>query len=162
METTVTTARAAEIVGIGYEGLRSYLKRGLLGRSGVLIPMVGKDTTAPDLSTVRASWKRFGFTDLCLMRLAKQLIEMGLTYDQANSVVSQDGLRQLFRTGSPSIDAALVCSPPYHYYWVFKGDERRHLLDRLSEIGDSAILINLGATATHVSRQLSENLDPAQ
>lgn len=38
MDTTVTTARAAEIVGIGYEGLRSYLKRGLLGRSGVLIP----------------------------------------------------------------------------------------------------------------------------
>ncbi|MCO7468700.1 hypothetical protein NJG16_01290 [Stenotrophomonas maltophilia] len=162
MDTTVTTARAAEIVGIGYEGLRSYLKRGLLGRSGVLIPMVGKDAAAPDLSTVRASWKRFGFTDLCLMRLAKQLIEMGLTYDQANSVVSQEGLRRLFRTGSPSIDAALVCSPPYHDYWVFKGDERRHLLDRLSEIGDAAILINLGATATHVWRQLSDDLDPVQ
>jgi hypothetical protein len=40
MERTVTTAKAAEIVSIGYEGLRSYLKRGLLGSSGLLAPFV--------------------------------------------------------------------------------------------------------------------------
>lgn len=64
-------------------------------------PDGGQRRAAPDLSTVRASWKRFGFTDLCLMRLAKQLIEMGLTYDQANSLVSQEGLRRLPTTSSP-------------------------------------------------------------
>lgn len=161
MGSTVTTSRAAKIVGIGYEGLRSYLKRGLLGRSGVLAPFVGKDAPAPDLSVVRASWKRFGFTDLCLMHLAKQLIDMGLTFDQANSIVSRDEMRPLFREGVHKADALVMCWPPYHDYILFEGEERRHLPDRLDETNGTAILIELNAIAKAVTSKLQETDDEA-
>lgn len=154
MSTTVTTANAAEIVGIGYEGLRSYLKRGLLGRSGVLLPFVGQNTPAPDQSTIRSTWKRFGFTDLCLMRLAKQLIELGLTFEQANSVVSREDMRPLFREQAPIIEAILMCWPPHYDFTVFSGDDLQHMLKQLADARDVAILVNLGITAAHVRNAL--------
>jgi len=153
METTVTTARAAEVLGIGYEGLRSYLKRGILGSSGVMLPFVGRDTPAPDLSAVRATWKRFGFTDLCLMRLAKQLIGMGLTFDQANSLVSREEMRRLFQEGTPARDTILVCWPPHFDFDLFETTDEK-ISRVLRGIGDSAILIKLNAIADHVSQQL--------
>ncbi len=64
MELTVTLARAAEIIGTGYEDLLSDLKRGLLGSSGVIPPFVGPSVATPDLRSVRATWKRVGITDL--------------------------------------------------------------------------------------------------
>lgn len=157
MEATVTTSVAAKIVGIGYEGLRSYLKRGLLGRSGIMIPLVGKGASAPDVSSVRATWKRFGFTDLCLMHLAKQLIEMGLTFDQANSIVSKEDLRPLFRGGIQHLDALVMTWPPYQDYILFRGEERRHLPDRLAEFNGTAILIDLRSIAESVTFKLQEN-----
>ncbi|WP_355584988.1 hypothetical protein [Xanthomonas cannabis] len=153
MDTTVTTARAAEVVGIGYEGLRSYLKRGLLGRSGVMPPFVGRDTPAPDLSAVRSTWKRFGFTDLCLMRLAKQLIGMGLTFDQANSIVSREDMRRLFREGAPARDTMLVCWPPHFDFTLFETTDE-NVSNGLHDIGDSAVLIKLKVIAEHVSQQM--------
>ncbi|AZR35904.1 hypothetical protein ABFU18_12860 [Xanthomonas campestris pv. campestris] len=153
MEITVTTARAAEILGIGYEGLRSYLKRGLLGSSGVMLPFVGRDAPAPDLSAVRATWKRFGFTDLCLMRLAKQLIGMGLTFEQANSLISREEMRRLFRKGAPAPDTMLVCWPP-HFDFALLETKNSEISKGLQGVGDSAILIKLNAIADHVSQQL--------
>lgn len=52
----VSSAQAAEIVGIGYEGFRSYLKRGLLGRVGMLpgFHRAGADTR--DDPAPRAKW----------------------------------------------------------------------------------------------------------
>ncbi len=41
----VSSARAAEIVGIGYEGFRSYLKRGLLDVSGCCLAFIGQELT---------------------------------------------------------------------------------------------------------------------
>lgn len=162
MRSTVTTSLAAKIVGIGYEGLRSYLKRGLLGSSGVMPPFMGKDVPAPDLSVVRATWKRFGFTDLCLIYLAKQLIDMGLTFDQANSIVSNHKMRPLFQEGASKKDALVMCWPPYHQYIVFKGEERRHLADRLDETDGTAILIELNAIAKTVTSKLLETEGEAQ
>jgi len=161
MEATVTTSVAAKIVGIGYEGLRSYLKRGLLGRSGVMIPLVGMSASAPDINSVRATWKRFGFTDLCLMHLAKQLIEMGLTFDQANSIVSREDMRPLFRGGIQGLDALVMTWPPYQDYILFKGEDRRHLSDRLAEANGTAILIDLRAIAESVTFKLHENCPDA-
>ncbi|WP_158684115.1 hypothetical protein [Stenotrophomonas sp. MYb57] len=162
MGSTVTTSRAAKIVGIGYEGLRSYLKRGLLGGSGVMPPFVGKNAPAPDLSVVRATWKRFGFTDLCLMHLAKQLIDMGLTFDQANSVVSNEKMRPLFREGALKENALVMCWPPYHDFIVFEGEERRKLPDWLRETNGTAILIELNAIAKAVTSKLQDTDGEAQ
>lgn len=156
MQTTVTTSRAAAIIGIGYEGLRSYLKRGLLGRSGLMLPLVSKSSPAPDQSAVRASWKRFGFTDLCLMRLAKQLVDMGLSFDQANSIVSNEEMRALFREGSVTTDAVVMCWPPFQEYMVFVGEERRYLADHLAQANGTALVIELKAIAQTVTSKLKE------
>ncbi|MRF50185.1 hypothetical protein GIJ70_06025 [Stenotrophomonas sp. MY15] len=156
MQTAVTTSRAAAIIGIGYEGLRSYLKRGLLGRSGLIPPLVSKDSPAPDQSAARASWKRFGFTDLCLMRLAKQLIDMGLSFDQANSIVSNEEMRSFFREGSVTPDAVVMCWPPFQEYIVFVGEERRYLADHLAQANGTALVIELKAIAHTVTSKLKE------
>ncbi|WP_369969254.1 hypothetical protein AB8E26_01410 [Stenotrophomonas rhizophila] len=156
MQTAVTTSRAAAIIGIGYEGLRSYLKRGLLGKSGLMPPLVSKDSPAPDQSAVRASWKRFGFTDLCLMRLAKQLVDMGLSFDQANSIVSNEEMRALFREGSATTDAVVMCWPPFQEYMVFVGEERRYLADHLAQANGTALVIELKAIAQTVTSKLKE------
>jgi hypothetical protein len=156
MATTVTTAKAAQVIGIGYEGLRSYLKRGLLGSSGFLPPLVGRDAAAPDLTNVRSTWKRFGFTDLCLMRLAKQLIDLGLNFEQANTLVSHEGLRPLFREQAEITDAVLMCWPPHYDFILFKRDDLHLLPLRLDDVGNSALVIKLDATAKHTRTALND------
>lgn len=154
MRETVTTAKAAEIVAIGYEGLRSYLKRGLLGSSGLMPPFVGGDAPAPDLSRARAEWKRFGFVDLCLMRLAKQMIDIGLSFDQANAVVSNSALRKVFAYEHNITGATLIAWPPFYDFIVFVGDDLQSLPKRLAEVGDIAIVLQLDRTATYVRSRL--------
>ncbi|MFK0209182.1 hypothetical protein [Agrobacterium sp. NPDC090283] len=156
MEPTVTTARAAEIISIGYEGLRSYLKRGLLGSSGILVPFVHRDSPAPDLSSVRAKWKRFGFVDLCLMRLAKQLIDLGLSFDQANSIVSCENTRDVFKQENIA-GAALLASPPFYDFIVFSGDDLNHLPARLAEVGDVAVLVQLDRIRDYVRAEFERD-----
>lgn len=46
------------------------------------------------------------------MRLAKQLIDLGLTFDQANSVISRSDIRPAFRELEPATDALLMTWPP--------------------------------------------------
>ncbi|MEE3503902.1 hypothetical protein [Acidiphilium acidophilum] len=154
MEQTVTTAKAAEIVAIGYEGLRSYLKRGLLGSSGVMAPFVHQDSPAPDLSRVRAKWKRFGLVDLCLMRLAKQLIDLGLSFEKANGIASRDDVRKVFARDPGSAGTTLMAWPPYYDFILFAGDDLRHLPDRLAEAGDVALLVQLDRIAEHVRSEI--------
>jgi hypothetical protein len=137
MEPTVTTARAAEIVSIGYEGLRSYLKRGLLGSGGLMAPFVHRDAPAPDLSRARAKWTRFGVVDLCLIRLAKQLIDLGLSFRAYSHPRGLPG-------------ATLMTWPPHYDFIVFAGDDLRHLPNRLGEAGDVAVLVQLDRIADHV------------
>jgi len=154
MEQTVTTAKAAEIVAIGYEGLRSYLKRGLLGSSGLMAPFVHRDSPAPDLSRVRVKWKRFGLVDLCLMRLAKQLIDLGLSFEQANGIASRDDVRKVFARDPRAAGTTLMAWPPYYDFILFAGDDLRHLPDRLAEAGDVALLVQLDRIAEHVRSEI--------
>jgi len=154
VEQTVTTAKAAEIVDIGYEGLRSYLKRGLLSSSGLIAPFVHPRSPAPDLSSVRAKWKRFGVVDLCLMRLAKQLIDLGLSFEQANGIASRDDVRKVFSRDSSAAGTTLMAWPPYYDFILFAGDDLRHLPDRLAETGDVALLVQLDRIAEHVRSEI--------
>lgn len=158
MEPTVTTAKAAEIVDIGYEGLRSYLKRGLLGRSGILLPLVASDAPAPDLSNARAKWKRFGYTDLCLIRLAKQLIDLGLSFDQANGIASNEDVRRIFNARRSEGNSVLLAWPPYFDFIVFRQEDLRYLPDRLTEAGDSAVLVQVGRTRQQVRAAFDQAL----
>lgn len=84
----VTSARAAEIVGVGYEGFRSYLKRGLLGRVGMLPSFHAPGSATTDDPAPRSGWKTFSMADLCLMRIAKMLMDSGFSFVSANAVVS--------------------------------------------------------------------------
>lgn len=129
---TVTTEVAAKIVGIGYEGLRSYLKRGLLGTSGLLTPFVGRDTEAPDPAP-RAKWRRFGVVDLCLLRLAKQLMDAGLAFTAANTIASNPEVRRLFQGCRPS-DALILTWHPFGDFITFDKESLAHLPARLEDL----------------------------
>lgn len=153
IDASVTTARAAEIVGIGYEGLRSYLKRGLLGSSGIMPPFVAATAPAPDLSTARAKWTRFHFTDLCMMRLAKQLMDSGLPFEAANGIVSREHARGYFSPFREPEGALLLAWPPHFDNILFSRDELHHLPDRLAELNERGVvnvLIQLDPVWQHV------------
>jgi hypothetical protein len=152
---TVTTAKAAEIVDIGYEGLRSQLKRGLLGRSGILIPLVASDAPAPDLQNVRSKWSRFGYVDLCLMRMVKQLVDLGVDFEQANSIASREDMRPLFKRGGGEVNEVLLMRPLDRDFFVLKPEELSRLKDHISDQG-SAIVVDLAKTAGHVRKALVE------
>lgn len=154
MEETVTTAKAAEIVGIGYEGLRSYLKRGLLGSSGLMAPFVHPNSPAPDLSNVRSKWTRFGYVDLCLMRLAKQLIDHGLSFEQANCIVSADVVRSAFKRKN-ELPSTLVAWPPYYLSAIFVGEEHA-LIPAAKDIQGVAVLVRLDGIASSVRLALRD------
>ncbi|WP_159070506.1 hypothetical protein [Achromobacter xylosoxidans] len=130
---SVTTATAAKIVGVGYEGLRSYLKRGLLGSSGLMPPFVGRDVEAPDLSSARAKWRRFGPVDLCLMRLAKLLMDAGLPFGAANGIASDPDVRRQFQ--GRRVPAGMILSwGPHSDFIVFGKEDLAHLPDRLADL----------------------------
>lgn len=157
---SVTSARAAEIVGIGYEGFRSYLKRGLLGRTGMLpgFHKAGSDTYDPP--TPRAGWQRFDFADLCLMRIAKLLIEAGISFDGANSIVSDDDLWREIASDHEPIDRFLLIWPPYEDYMLFKRRQIHLLPARLEEVraqGVAITLLNLGDVERYVADQLADS-----
>ena len=159
----VTSKRAAEIVGIGYEGFRSYLKRGLLGRTGMLPGFHRPGAGASDDPTPRSGWQTFGLADLCLMRLAKMLMDSGFSFESANSVVSQYQLWDRFQRGEASADRYLLLWPPFGDHMVFEPEDLALLPQRLKEASARGVatLINLAEVQRHVERLLLKEPDAA-
>jgi hypothetical protein len=156
---SVTSARGAEIVGVGYEGFRSYLKRGLLGRTCMLPGFHRPGAASFDPPTPRAGWKRFDFADLCLMRIAKLLMEAGFSFADANAIVSQDNLWRRIAHDREPIDRYLLVWPPYGDFMLFEPDGMHHLPKRLKEANATGLvvtLINLGDVERHVAGRLVE------
>jgi len=147
---TVTTALAAEIVGIGYEGFRSYLKRGLGGRTGMLPGFHVPDAETYDDPIHRAKWKRFNIADLCLFRVAKLLMDTGFSFDSANSVVSRHEHWSAFTHDSAPVHRLLAIWPPYGDHIVYEPDQLELLKKALVEAPEIVTLINLGAAHEHV------------
>lgn len=147
---TVTTARAAEIVGVGYEGLRSYLKRGLGGRAGMLpgFHVPGADTH--DDPMPRAKWKRFSVPDLCLFRMAKLLMDAGFTFESANSVVSRQDRWSAFAHDRKPVPRMMAIWPPYGDHIIYEPDQMDLLKKALEEAPEIVTLINLGEVHAHV------------
>lgn len=148
----ITTARAAEIVGIGYEGLRSYLKRGLLGRVGMLPGFYAPDAEANDPPAPRAGWTRYGFTDLCLMRVAKILIDAGFSFESANAVVSRHHLWSPLAHDEHPTTRFLLVWPPYADHVIYDREGLKHLADDVEKVRAQGAftLVNLGDVQRHV------------
>lgn len=157
----VTTTRAAEIVGIGYEGLRSYLKRGLLGRVGLLPGFHAPGAETSDQPAPRAGWTRYGFTDLCLMRVAKMLIDAGFSFESANSVVSQHQLWSPLAQDDQPTPRYLLIWPPYADHIIYGRDDLKHLADDIEKVSAQATftLVSLGDVQRHVRDALIKSVN---
>lgn len=154
----VSSAPAAEIVGVGYEGFRTYLKKGLLGRVGMLPGFHRAGSETSDNPMPRRSWTMFGFADLCLMRIAKMLMDVGFTFDSANSVVSQHKIWSFMAQDDEPTERYLLIWPPYGDHIVFGQSDLHHLADRIREAKAQGVftLINLGEVQRDVAAALSE------
>ena len=157
---TVTTARAAEIVGVGYEGLRSYLKRGLGGRAGMLPGFHRPGSNIHDASNPRAKWKRFSVPDLCLFRMAKLLINAGFTFEAANSIVSRQDLWSAFARDRKPVPRLMAIWPPYGDHIIYEPDQMELLKKALEEAPEVVTLINLGEVHAHVLAALGSKGSP--
>lgn len=152
----VSSASAATIVDIGYEGFRSYLKRGLLGRVGMLpgFHRAGSDTH--DDPAPRKGWMTFGFADLCLMRIAKLLMDAGFSFDSANGIVSRHALWSRMAHDKAPVDRYVLVWPPYGDHILFEPDELQHLPKRIEEAQAHGVitLLNLGDVQRYVAERL--------
>jgi hypothetical protein len=155
----VTTARAAEIVGIGYEGLRSQLKRGLLKNVGVMAPFYGRDAEAEVLYAKRWRWSKFGVTDLCLMRTAKLLMDAGCSFDVANDIASSEDLWRWFNRASDHEGAFLTVIPGLNSYCLYRPEDYELLTVDHAGYGDTVILVSLGAIYGEVTGAVAERVD---
>lgn len=148
----ISAAGAADVVGIGYQGFRSYLKRGLLGRVGMLpgFHRAGADTT--DDPTPRSGWMMFGFADLCLMRIAKLLMDNGLNFESANSVVSRHEIWTRMAHDDTPVDRFLLVWPPYGDHIIFDPTDMQHFPARIAEAKAQGVftLLNLGDVQRYV------------
>lgn len=153
----VSSAIAADIVDIGYEGFRSYLKRGLLGRVGMLpgFHRAGSDTE--DDPAPRKGWMTFGFADLCLMRTAKLLMDVGFRFESANGIVSRYQIWQGMAHDRAPVDRYLLVWPPYGDHILFEPHEMQHLPERIAEARAHGVitLLNLGDVQRYVAGWLA-------
>ena len=158
IQKSVTTARAAEIVGLGYEGLRSYLKRGLGGRTGMLpgFHQPGADTHDDPIS--RAKWMRFSFPSLCMFRTAKLLIDAGFSFEQANGVVSQHDIWSNFAHDQRPVDRLMAVWPPYGDHIIYHPEEIELLYKALRAAPEIVTIINLGKVFSYVRDALRSDI----
>jgi hypothetical protein len=89
------------------------------------------------------------------MRLAKQLIDLGLSFEQANGIASRADVRNVFAQGPSAAGTTLMAWPPYYDFILFAGDDLRHIPDRLAEAGDVAVLVQLDRIAEHVRSEIN-------
>lgn len=154
----VPSAQAAQIVGVGYEGFRSYLKRGLLGRVGMLPGFHRAGSNTHDDSAPRSGWTLFGFADLCLMRIAKELMDAGFTFRSTNAIVSQHKIWSCMALDAEPTDRFLLLWPPYGDHLVFDVADLQHLPAEIEKAKAQGVftLINLGDIQRHVAAALAE------
>ena len=153
----VSSARAAEIVDVGYEGFRSYLKRGLLGRVGMLPGFHRANGGTSDDPSPRSGWTMFGFPDLCLMRIARLLMGAGFTFDSANAVVSQHKIWTRMARDKDPIGRYLLIWPPYGDHIIIGVDDLCHLPGLIKEAEAQGVftLIDLADVQRYVARHLA-------
>lgn len=152
----VTTARAAEIVGIGYEGLRSQLKRGLLKNVGTLPPFYGADASAEEYYAKRWRWSKFGISDLCLMRVAKILMDAGCAFEMANDIASSEELWRWFCHADRDSELYLAVLPAAHSYCLYGPRDYDLITQDFVGYNQGIILLSLGGIFGEVAKAAEE------
>jgi hypothetical protein len=153
---SVTTARAAEIVGIGYEGLRSQLKRGLLKNVGTLPPFYGADTPAEEYYAKRWRWSKFGIPDLCLMRVAKILMDAGCAFEMANDIALSEELWRWFSHADGDSELYLTVLPAAHTYCLYGPGDYDLITQDHAGYDQGIILLSLGGIYAEVAKAVEE------
>ncbi len=99
----------------------------------------------------------FGFADLCLMRIAKLLMDAGFSFESANAVVSQDQIWTRMAHDNVPVDRFLLIWPPYGDHILFDPQELHHLFDRVQEASAHGVinLLNLGDMQRYVLGKLA-------
>ncbi len=115
---TVKTAQAAEIAGVGYEGFRSWLKRGLLKETGTLPKFYAAHVVAEVADAKRWRWSAFGFADLCSFRLTKLMLDAGLPWNTASSVAGNETLWHSHHSGTGNMQY-LAVFPKSNQYTLY-------------------------------------------
>lgn len=157
----VTTARAAEIVGIGYEGLRSQLKRGLLKNVGTLAHFYGPNSEAEALYAKRWKWSKFSVPDLCLMRLAKVLMDAGCSFEVANDIASNDELWRWLAHAEVGDGPFLAVLPDRNSFCIYWPDDYPLITTDHAGYDHAVILVSLGAIFAEVSAAATAPIDAA-
>ncbi len=139
---SVSTALAAEIAGIGYEGFRTWLKRGLLKATGILPSFYAPDAPAEIADAKRWRWAAFGYADLCSFRLAKNLLDAGLPWETVNPIVSDYALWQSHRAND-SDSRHLVIHAGGTEWGIYTSQALIEELDSETRKREWAILIDL-------------------
>ena len=102
------TAQAADVAGVGYEGFRTWLKRGLLKTNGVLPKFYASDVSAEIADAKRWRWTAFGYSDLCSFRLTKILLDAGLPWEVVNPIVGDPTLWKSHETNNAAFQFLVI------------------------------------------------------
>ncbi|MFT8346571.1 hypothetical protein [Gluconobacter oxydans] len=94
----IKTAQAAAVVGISYEGFRTWLKKGLLKSTGRLPEFSAPEVPAKIADAKRWKWSEFGFADLCSLRIAKLLLDAGRPWNDVVAIASSEELWRSHRS----------------------------------------------------------------
>ncbi len=125
----IKTAQAAEVAGVGYEGFRSWLKRGLLKDNGILPKFYAADAPAEAADAKRWRWSAFGFVDLCSFRLTKLLLDAGLSWEVVSLVVSDHAVWHSHRSDLPD-QRFLAVFPTTLQYTLYSAETLADDLDK--------------------------------
>lgn len=101
-EIQVTVQKAAELSGWATNSLRAALRSeptrpGLLKTTGMVPKLYAKEHPAEELDAKRWTWSRFGLRDICSFRLARCLLDAGLSFDSANGIASDENIWRHWR-----------------------------------------------------------------
>jgi hypothetical protein len=113
---TLKTAEAADVAGVGYEGFRTWLKRGLLKANGVLPKFYAPHAPAEIADAKRWRWTAFGYADLCSFRLTKILLDSGLSWEAASSIAGDSVLWKSHQSSDAGIQYLVISNQGAEFY----------------------------------------------
>ncbi|MBS1067163.1 hypothetical protein [Gluconobacter cerinus] len=138
----IKTAQAADVVGISYEGFRTWLKKGLLKSTGRLAEFSAPDVPAKIPDAKRWKWSEFGFSDLCSFRAAKFLLDAGRPWCEVVAIASSEEFWRSHR--SPAEEHAYLILFPTDGSYIFCSQETLDQnIEQLKAENVALYLINL-------------------
>ncbi len=97
-----TTSEAAAIIGVGYETLRNWLKRGLLAHAG----------------EQERTWRRYDEADLCCLQLMKEGLAAGICTETMLDVCDDRELQRAFERLCARDKQTSFGQPQYVLVWA--------------------------------------------